>query len=310
MTDGSVLSGGDKVPSGAITTLRQQLRTALNDTRNADGGWAYSPGHRSRIEPTCWSLVSLAHADNLQPDVDVIRKWPRRDGWLVDVPGVPPNITFNAIAALTLLGASSAGNAADSMIDRLVQTHGETMGAVKELRQDNSLPAWPWIDGTYSWVEPTAWCLLALKKRQRLKPSPQVQERIRVGEAFLSDRACAVGGWNYGNPNVYGTDLIPHVPTTAIGLLALQDRRKEPVVTKALSRLQSDAATEPSPLTLALSILCFQVYGIDASRLTSMLVSVCADQLRAGEVTANLHATAMALYALGDPSQSPAALTI
>ena len=32
------------------------------------------------------------------------------------------------------------------------------------MRQDGSLQAWSWVDGTFSWVEPTAWCLLLLKK--------------------------------------------------------------------------------------------------------------------------------------------------
>jgi len=34
------------------------------------------------------------------------------------------------------------------------------------LRQDDRLQGWPWTQGTFSWVEPTAWALLALRRRQ------------------------------------------------------------------------------------------------------------------------------------------------
>ena len=48
--------------------------------------------------------------------------------------------------------------------------------------------------------------------------------RIRDGEAVLRDRVCVDGGWNYGNSNVFGKNLPAYIPTTAIALLALQDR--------------------------------------------------------------------------------------
>ena len=50
------------------------------------------------------------------------------------------------------------------------------------LRQDNSLQAWSWIDQTFSWVEPTAWCLLFLKKLrrdQRAASPAEAADRIR-----------------------------------------------------------------------------------------------------------------------------------
>jgi hypothetical protein len=45
---------------------------------------------------------------------------------------------------------------------------------------------------------------------------------------MLLDRACPGGGWNAGNGVVYGTALAPHPDDTAIALLALRDRTKEP----------------------------------------------------------------------------------
>ena len=65
---------------------------------------------------------------------------------------------------------------------------------------------------------------------------------------MLLNRACWGGGWNYGNKNVYGRDLWPYVPTTALALIALQDRRCEPIVEQSLAQLQKDVQSERSPL--------------------------------------------------------------
>jgi hypothetical protein len=211
------------------------------------------------------------------------------------------------MAALALSRSPGGSARATSLIAQLLQFKGEVVDRrYPELRQDNNLAAWSWIDGTTSWVEPTAWCLLLLKQR-RETISRTHAERIEIGERFLLDRACAVGGWNYGNPNVYGTDLIPHVPTTALGLLAMQDRRHDPVVMRSLARLQADAPGERSPLALALSLICMRVYRVPTNDLVTTLVQICAERLHLHEPSENLHALALALCALTDapPALAP-----
>jgi hypothetical protein len=52
-----------------------------------------------------------------------------------------------------------------------------------------------------------------------LRPAtPQIAD----GVAYLRDRACVDGGWNYGNRSVYGENLPPYAQTTAAAMLALQ----------------------------------------------------------------------------------------
>jgi hypothetical protein len=288
--------------------LLTALRTTLLRGRNADGGWAYTAGRKSRLEPTCWALLALAPTSGQQVDAAPLERWlVSSDGWLIDGPGLPPNSVFNAIAALTLTLVSPGSSRSTAIITRLLQFKGEVVDRrYPELRQDNNLAAWSWIQGTTSWVEPTAWCLLLLKHVQRHSPSAAQQERINIGEAFLLDRACAVGGWNYGNPNVYGTDLIPHVPTTALGLLAMQDRASNPVIARSLRRLQADALSERSHLALALSIICLRVYGVDSSALANTLRAICAERLQRNDPGENLQALALALCAL---TESPAAMS-
>jgi len=105
----------------------------------------------------------LAAADDLPVDVERVRSWPRHDGWLVDVAGAPPNQPFNALGALTLLQEPSAAPLAQPIVSNLLAAKGERYPQDKSSTQDNSLQAWSWVEGTASWVEPTAWSLLLLK---------------------------------------------------------------------------------------------------------------------------------------------------
>jgi hypothetical protein len=281
--------------------FRSDLRSALLAARNPDGGWGYAPGRRSRLEPTCWAALALGHSVGRAPDVDPLRAWKRQDEWLVDAPGTPPNHAFNALAALTLLQAPSAASLAQPIVARLLRAKGQRYPQHEALRQDNSIQAWSWIDGTASWVEPTAWCLLLLKKVRSQSPGGEVAARIRDGEQLLFDRVCRDGGWNYGNSEVYGQALWPYVPTTAVALLALRDRRHEPVVTRSLAQLQKDVANERSIVAVTLTIICLRRYAIATDALERIAIA-----LWTSSRPEDLLLTALALYALTDSSRQVA----
>lgn len=278
-------------------TLHAELRDALVAARNRGGGWAYVRGKASRLEPTCWALLALAQANGLPPDVGALSSWPRQGPWLVDAAGVPPNYAFNALAALTMLAGSTAP-AAEPVVSALMNAKGVPLAANDLLRQDGSLQAWPWIEGTFSWVEPTSWCLLLLKRRRARGGLPGADERIDVGERMLFDRVCAVGGWNYGSSNVYGQELLPYVPTTALGLMALQDRRAHPVVVRSLTRLQQDLASERSAVALALSAICLHLFEVSTDAVVRELEAHAGELLSHRRTDDNTLGLAMALYAL------------
>ena len=293
---------GDGVSSSTsdLPRLRADLSATLQRARNADGGWAYYPGKRSRIEPTCWALLALSQTNSRQPNLDVLGRWPRHNHWLIDVAGAPPNHVFNAIAALTLLQSVSTGPHAETIVRSLIGSKGVALRLDPAIRQDASLQAWSWIDGTFSWVEPTAWCLLLLKQRLARGPYPDAVERVRVGEQLLNDRACQGGGWNYGNANVYGKDLLPYVPTTALALLALHDRRNEPVVVRGLEQLERDVLSERSAVALSLAIICLRVYGRQTSVPEQQLTQLILDRHLSPGYGDDLLGLSMALYALSD----------
>ena len=103
----------------------------------------------------------------------------------------------------------------------LLSMEGHTVPKDANLGHDTSLVGWPWVAGTHSWVEPTAFAVLALKASGQ-----QAHARTREAVTLLVDRQLPNGGWNYGNTFVLGQQLRAHVLPTALALLALRD---EPV---------------------------------------------------------------------------------
>lgn len=308
MATDTIQESGESPSSGqANAQLQAQVSAALRNARNADGGWAYRLGKASRVEPTCWALLALEQTKSLLADDQTLNRWPRANGWLVDVAGVPVNHAFNAIAALTLLQRSSTRRLAEALITKLIASKGVRSGQNATQRQNNSLQAWPWVDGTFSWAEPTAWCLIVLKQQVLMGPVKGAAERIRIGEAMLIDRACRKGGWNFGNSNVYGQDLEPYVPTTALALLALQNLRSQDPVRRSVQWLQENWPSERSLMALSLSTICHRAYGLAADAPGRELARLLAERMPSNDDALGL---AMALYALSDRPMKAFSLTV
>lgn len=287
-----------------MTPVHEAARSALTTTVLRDaassGGWAYFAGKTPRLEPTLWALAALSHAPDLprpfpelaEPHLRFLEHAQRADGLLVDAPGMPPNLAWNGLAA-TVLAAVAPD--ATPLLGRIVAG----IVAVKGLRvanepggaQNNELQAWPWLPDTFSWVEPSAWCVLALKKAARSSVSTA---RVQEAESMLRDRQCTGGGWNYGNASVLGQDLRPYVPTTAAGVLALQDQASAPDAGKALAWLESSRLSEPSSMALSLAALALHICGRPVD---DVLPHLAAGVPRTAE-RGNLHHQAMALCAL------------
>ncbi len=283
------------IPNETAEGLRQQLAAAAN----ADGGWAYYPRKASRIEPTCWAtLCLLAGVASAGEAPAAGLRWlagrQNRNGLLQDAAGESPNLAFNGLAALV---AGTSGRLPAPGARLLFEAIGRTKGTVADpgrARQDNTLQGWSWIAGTFSWIEPTCWCLLALKKAPALLSEKDRAARIDEAERLLVDRVCQDGGWNYGNSNVLGQELAPYVPTTALGLLALQDRRDHPAVVRSLELLARKRTSEPGGMALALTSICLRIYDRPAGDVDEHLAALAERHAFFG----NLHVTAMAAYAL------------
>ena len=300
--------------------MQDTLRQTLVSSANASGGWGYYRGRASRIEPTVWALLALdaqtapaaSRAGGPPPyvlDAHLAFLTRSRDagGHVIDDASLPVNFGFNGQAALALrsLRHSSSAGLATAILDGLMDKKGVVVAQSPQFRQDNSLQGWSWMEGTFSWVEPTAWCLLALKTSDRRRTAAAAA-RIEEAERMLLDRACAGGGWNFGNSAVLGQDLRPYIATTALALLALQDRRKDQVVVQGWDYLREHRMTESAGLALALTALCCRIYGVPAADVEARLRDLAG---RTGFL-GNLHVLAMALYALTADSHGAKALRV
>jgi hypothetical protein len=210
-----------------------------------------------------------------------------------------PNAYHTALALLALrpYRFSSTQDAADRALQWLSDLRGLESHWLwqwkfrlfdRQVRFDPAESGWPWVSGTVSWVAPTALTMLAFRAWRRESP------RLAAGADMLLDRACPQGGWNAGNPEVFGVELDPHPDFTAMAVLALRhSAHGEGVVQQSLDYLAARLNTTPSPYSLAWAVMALSAYGHEsAGRLCSRLAE------SAGPLVPVLPARVLALTAL------------
>jgi hypothetical protein len=269
------------------------IEKLLLEHRNADGGWGYHPGKSSRLEPTSWALLALRS----KSAPDVLQNWPVDDDLLLERPGGAPNYSFQGLALLVMRALSvSHLKGTETILKGIQRVKGEKLAPSRINQQDTSLQAWSWIPETASWVEPTAWCLLALKHWARIPEATIDKERVEVAERVLVDRCHVNGGWNYGNSNMLGQQLEAFVPTTAIALLAMKDRASLPEIERSVAFLEREAVSERSGSALSLAYVALTAFGrTDRARVVRETLVA---QLPTTVALGNQMPMAMALYAL------------
>ena len=218
-----------------------RLRTAANP----DGGWGYAPGRPSQLEPTCLALLALSGGCPSDAVVaDALRQLDEHrntDGSYRLTRGRPEAAWPTALVYFT---RQVLGHTLEDLVpvrDRLLTLRGRVLKADPEVSDmtdiDTGLLGWPWAEDTFSWVEPTSWAVLALRKAGQ-----GGHRRVREGLRLLLDRAFDTGGANYGNRVILGTPTEPMPGPTAVLLLAVQgveDRR----VDAALGYLRTHGRT-------------------------------------------------------------------
>lgn len=248
--------------------------------QNADGGWGYLVGARSAVEPSSWALVALSFA----PDAD---KWlpmaERGLHWLRKAQ-LPDGSWPSFLGQTRGCWATSLACGACSVYSRLLPEicQEPLAGGLNWLCL--SVPAealwksrvqfwlhgrhhqarqygWSWTPNTSSWVEPTAYALLALQATPAKRLPKQATNRLACGDAFLLERQCPGGGWDTGNPPCPGTVRTAQVEPTAWALLALLHDSNRDEIHQGLQWLAS-RASEPTGLAAkAVAELCLRAYG-------------------------------------------------
>ena len=234
----------------------------LSGARNVDGSWGYQRGAGGQLEPTI-----LCAALGLPLAGDWIKAQPR--AW--------PSLLLPA--ALADRDPALASETAEWILTQ----QSVSVNLSKEF--DGTIPAWSWVEGTSAWVEPTCYAILSLVRTNK------GAERVADGRRLLRDRQCQDGGWNYGNPRMFGTELAGQAAPTGWALLALE--RNDAAVPRGISALES-ATAEPSTLGLSLAVLASVWHRSDASAFVSLL----APRIGSDGARGRIDWTALAVLAL------------
>lgn len=143
-------------------------------------------------------------------------------------------------------------------ISRIVR---KLTGRKRVVSQDDSLRGWGWTPETASWAEPTAFALIALDQAPVDLLPDGAKKRRELAKALLYDRMCVGGGWNCGNPMVYGVAGEPLAEPTAWALIALRSECQRSENPMSLEWLRKNISNVRGPGSLALARVCFQAYG-------------------------------------------------
>ena len=260
----------------------------LLGAQNEDGGWGAVKGKRSNTESTSFALMALKSLEGKLFDRQTTAglKWllqhQRDDGsWSLNDASKQGSWT-TPIAVLALLSFQDQREHALRAAKWILTQQGRKPGwlatllvrlsLVKKMTElDPYLSGWSWTAGAFSWVEPTSYSLMALKKLKRSLAGTNCDERIRQGEMLIYDRMCENGGWNYGNSKVLGEALWPYPDVTAVALIALQDQTTSAVNQKSLRVLDATMRETASGTALGWGILCLTLYNQDVQEWKEIL---------------------------------------
>jgi hypothetical protein len=291
------LRTGESIRTAPATDESFAERVCLPDlmsAQNLDGGWGFHSGRDSAIEPTSWGVLAMCGLSPERPlsrrrlnGAHFLRQKQLSDGSWPAVAGDETGDWTTSLACLALHaveGPTRELDAARKWLGRSWPGEGgiwwrirhRVFGQPQLISQDHRLRGWSWTPGTSSWVEPTAHALLALRAA-RGSPSflARIDRRCNLAQKMLCNRMCDGGGWNCGNPVVYGTAGSPLIGATCWALLALGESAQHPDVRRCLSEslawLERTYLGTQGPSSLALAHLCLRAFGRSARSIDSPL---------------------------------------
>ena len=111
---------------------------------------------------------------------------------------------------------------------------------------------------------------------------------------YLTDRRCAGGGWNFGNPVMLGANLPPRAHPTAWALLALAQQRRDAIRQEDVAALRAEMAHDGGALALGWGLLALAALGEEDAGATARMAGL---QATDGSWNGNPYHTAVAIMA-------------
>jgi hypothetical protein len=303
--------------TAATAFVQQTCVPSLRESQNKDGGWGFRARQESRTEPTAWALLALSEfsaADEADQAIsDAIRCFERSqlvDGSWPAAAGVTNGSWVTSLACWAL-SATHKGSASRARGLRWLQEEApgdsglwwrlmRRLAARQKVSvQSDSLYGWSWTPGTASWVEPTSYAVIVLRSLPEKTLLPKTSARLKVAEEMLYDRMCPGGGWNCGNPMVYGVAGEPQVGPTVWALLALRDNPARSEIQKSLDWLEKNLSNMESPASCALSNIALRTFGRKTSRVADSLPRLYAQK----DIPWSIPETAWAAFSVSPKQQ-------
>ncbi len=247
----------------------------------------YQPEGRAAVEPTALAAMALAAHGRGDPAREAL-------AWLAGIQSSDGSLGINAVqpapkwatgwavlawhvaGAAAEKGPSPWHAAADGGARWLLAAKGKREDPSPDFGHDVTLVGWPWVEGTHSWVEPTAIALLALKAAGLGKHA-----RCREAVRLVVDRMLPAGGWNYGNTTVLGNMTCPDVQSTGLALAALAGERIEPArLRPSLDWLRKTLAASTPTASLGYAVLGMAGHGAAPAEAPARLEAACGRTLR------------------------------
>lgn len=237
------------------TTWSADAVEELQRGRGANG-WGYGRGAAASSEPSALAALALAggaaHADATVAGDALARLQGAGGGVGLSASFAEPKWpTALAVLAWAALDAHAAERA--RAVDWLLAQEGSRLprSPLEPRGHDTTIAGWPWVEGTHSWVEPTAFALMALRRAHRAEHA-----RFAEGVRLLRDRSLPSGGWNMGNTIMFGTELRPQPTPTGLALLALAGAQPpDASIDRACAYLEALLPRTRAPMSLAWGVL-------------------------------------------------------
>jgi hypothetical protein len=256
----------------------QAYLSPLRRFQNTDGGWGFRTGCESRAEPTAWALIALQEFEVEAVAEEAIRRGlgflettQLEDGSWAASAGQKEGCWVTSLACWALGLHDQDAPRVQKGLHWLNEDKPRDAGFwwkfIRKLldrkrvnAQSPALSGWSWTPHTASWVEPTCYALIA----QRAVASalhPDSVKRCELAKAMLYDRMCSGGGWNCGNPRVYGVAGQPQVGPTVWALIALREHPQRAENCESLDWLELNREKIQSPESRALTNIALKIYG-------------------------------------------------
>ena len=262
----NVISPLKSTPTTADSTLAPIRDDVLKALRKRGAVGAYHTRGERAAEPTSWATIALASA-GFEQEARIGAEWlvrlQPRDGSVAvtssqDGPNWPTSLAilaWNAVDPVTY--HDCIHRAAHWTLDQTPWTKSRD----RIFGHDTTLEGWSWAPHTHSWIEPTAFCVAALR-RSSYTTHKRYQQAVRL----LVDRLLPRGGVNYGNTIVLGQELLQHIQPTGIVAWALAGEEVEDTRWGSLIDYLREAALRPTgAASLAYAVMGLASHGVDTT---------------------------------------------